>query len=98
MDFIDTHPFRRLEVMGLLQCLDIVVGDVADGAFRDADFLGDAGERIVERAGTDPPGQAFRHAPLSIHIGERFHERLAAIPAFEAPCVNIETHPFAVHG
>ena len=43
-------------------------------------------------------GQALRHTTLSVHCRKRFDKGLAAVPALEAPRINIEAHPFPVHG
>lgn len=54
VDFVNAHPFRRLEADGRLKNINIVPEDQPNGFLVDSNFLRDAGEGVLDGLLADP--------------------------------------------
>jgi len=78
LDFIDTQPNRCLALKLHLEAGDVLVEDVTDGLFVNADLFGNICIGIFERLATNPTRKAFGHFAPSVHFRHRSRESLVA--------------------
>lgn len=98
VDFVDAHPFRRLEADGLLKLVDVVAEDVADRSFDHAGFVGQRGEGAFQCLLPDPLHQSVGHHPVLGQQRQCLREGLAAGLATQPLGVDVNAHALAVHG